>query len=100
MAIRDGQRLRITAYDDSGTEVGFRVRVVTLTDGRSGCAPPRELVRLVERDPRVRVEGSDAARAEVVRSGRAFAEVHGRLRRIRWFPHRPHAGPVLLIRPE
>jgi hypothetical protein len=98
MAIRDGRRLRITAYDESGAEVGFRVRVVTLADGRLACSAPEHLVRLVERDRRVGVEGAGTGTAEVLRSGRTFAEVHGRLRRVRRLRLRPSTAPVLLIR--
>ena len=99
MAIGDGRRLRITAYDASGAEVAFRVRVVTVTDGRLGCAAPGDLVGLVEHDPRVRLEEVGEMTAEVLRSGRFFAEVHGRLRAARRVPRRTETGPVLLMRP-
>jgi hypothetical protein len=100
MASGDERRLRITAHDDSGAEVAFRVWVVTVSDGRLGCRAADELVRLVERDPRVDVEGAARGTAVVVRSGRLYAEVHGRLRRARRLPGRASSGPVLLIRPE
>ncbi|HWM73037.1 MAG TPA: hypothetical protein VNQ53_04815 [Nocardioides sp.] len=99
MAIGDGQRLRITAYDGSGAEVAFRVRVVRVGDGRLGCAAPRDLTRLVEHDPRVRLEEVGELTADVLRSGRVFAEVHGRLRAARRLPGRTESGPVLLMLP-
>ena len=94
------RRLRITAYDGSGAEVAFRVRVVAVGDGRMGCCPSADLERLVEEDPRVQLEGAGPRAAEVLRSGRLFAEIHGRLRRARRLPGRHSSGPVLLIRPE
>ena len=99
MATGDGERLRITAYDASGAEVEFRVRVVTIGDGRLGCEAPHDLVGLVEQDPRVRLEEVGEMTAAVVRSGRAFAEVHGRLRAARRLPRRTQSGPVLLMQP-
>jgi len=100
MATGDGERLRITAYDASGAEVEFRVRVVTLGDGRLGCAAPGDLMGLVEQNTRVRLDEVGAMTAAVVRSGRAFAEVHGRLLAARRLPRRTQLGPVLLMRPE
>lgn len=100
MAIGDGRRRRIAAYDDSGAEVQFRVRVVTIDDGRLGCRAPADLTRLVERDPRVRLEDLGTGTAEVVRSGRTFAEVHGRLRPLRRLPIPASHRPVVLIRPD
>ncbi len=101
MAIGDGRRRRITAYDDSGAEVEFRMRLVTMGDGRLGCRAPAELARLVERDPHVRVEELGSGTAEVLRSGRTFAEVHGRLRdRVGRLSRRPRTTPVVLIRPD
>jgi len=99
MTIGDGRRLRITAYDGSGAEVAFRVRVVTVGDGRLGCAASRDLTRLVEHDPRVRLEEEGELTADVLRSGRVFAEVHGRLRAARRLPRGTESGPVLLMRP-
>ena len=99
MAIGDVRRLRITAYDGSGGEVAFRVQVVTVHDGRLGCAAPPDLARLAEHDPRVRVEEVGELTADVLRSGRLFAEVHGRLRAGHRLPRRAHTGPVLLMRP-
>lgn len=95
MAVGGGQRLRITAYDDSGDAVGFRVRAVRVRDGRLGCCAPAELVRLVERDPRVAIEGVGPGTAAVARSGRSHAEVHGLLRRLR-----TTRGPVVLVEPD
>jgi hypothetical protein len=99
MAIGDVRRLRITAFDGSGGEVAFRVPVVTVHDGRLGCAASPDLARLAEHEPRVRVEGVGEVTADVLRSGRLFAEVHGRLRARRRRPRRAPAGPVLLMRP-
>ena len=99
MAIGDVRRLRITAFDGSGGEVAFRVPVVTVHDGRLGCAAPPDLARLAEHDPRVLVEGVGELTADVLRSGRLFAEVHGRLRAGRRLMRRAPAGPVLLMRP-
>ena len=97
MEIADGTRLRITAHAGAG-ETGFRVRVVIIGDGRLGCCVTDALARLVERDPLVRVEGVDGGSATVVRSGRLYAEVQGRLRAARRLPGRTPGGPVLLIR--
>ena len=99
MAIGDVRRLRITAFDGSGGEVAFRVHVATIHDGRLGCAAPPDLARLAEHDPRVRVEGIGELTADVLRSGRLFAEVHGRLLARRRLPRRAPTGPVLLMRP-
>ena len=96
MEIADGARLRITAYHGSG-ETAARARVVTTGDGRLGCSVAERFARLVERDPRVRVEGEAVVDATVVRSGRLHAEVHGRLRAARRLPGRAPAEPVLLI---
>jgi hypothetical protein len=79
---------------------GQEVRTVTLHDGRLGCAATPDILRLVKIDPRVRLDDGRTATAEVVRSGRLHAEVHGRLRRARRLPSRTPPGPVLLIRPE
>jgi hypothetical protein len=98
MVVGDLRRLRITAYDDSGAEVVFRVRLVTIADGRLGCSAPEELVGLVDRDPRVQVEGAGTGTAEVLRSGRTFAEVHGRLRWVRRLPIPASREPVVLVR--
>jgi hypothetical protein len=100
MAVGDVRRLQVTAYDDSGAEVAFRVRVATIADGRLGCSAPEELTRLVEHDPRVQVEGAGTGTAEVLRSGRTFAEVHGRLRWVRRLPIPASRGPVVLVRPD
>ena len=81
MALSGTRQLRLTAYNAAGAEVVFPLRMVTLDDGRLGCSATPDLIRLVHRDPRVRLEEDRAATAEVLRSGRAFAEVHGRLRR-------------------
>jgi hypothetical protein len=97
MASGDQRRLRVTAYDDSGAEVAFRVWVVPVSDGRLGCRATDELTRLVEHDPRIEVEGAGVRSAAVVRSGRLHDEVHGRLRRVRRLPRRAGSGPVLLI---
>ncbi len=99
MTFGDGSRLRIAAQDGSG-EASFRVRVVTIADGRLGCVVPDRLARLVERDPRGRLEDGGPVSATVVRSGRLFAEVHGRLRAARRLPSRDHDGPVLLVERE
>ena len=99
MASGDVRRLRITAYDGSGGEVAFRVQVVTVHDGRLGCAAPPELARLAEHDPRVQVEEVGELTADVLRSGRLFAEVHGRLRSWLRLSRRAPTGPVLLMRP-
>lgn len=88
--------MQIGAYDAAGAEVGFEVRMATLGDGRLGCPADPDLIRLVAHAPRVRVDGRTGT-AEVVRSGRAFTEVHGRLRRGRRLPSRTPPGPVLLI---
>ncbi len=90
--------MEIGAYDAAGTEVVNQVRMVRLEDGRLGCAAPPALARLVHANPRVRVEDGRTGTAEVLRSGRTFGEVHGRLRRARLFPSRTAPGPVLLIR--
>jgi hypothetical protein len=100
MAGEDVRRLRITAYDGTGAEVAFRVRVVTVGDGRMGCCASADLERLVEGDPRVHLEGVGPGAAEVLRSGRLFAEIHGRLRRARRLPTLASNEPVLVIRPE
>ncbi|HET9422294.1 MAG TPA: hypothetical protein VFO49_14240 [Nocardioides sp.] len=99
MAIGDVRRLRITAHDGSGGEVAFRVQVVTLHDGRLGCAAPPDLARLAELDPRVRLEEIGELTADVLRSGRLYGEVHGRLRARQRLPRRAQTGPVLLMRP-
>lgn len=92
--------MEIGAYDAAGIEVAFQVRTVPLDDGRLGCVATPDLMRLVERDPRVRLEAGRTGTAQVLRSGRTLAEVHGRLRRARPLPTRASSGPVLLIRPE
>ena len=79
---------------------GLRVRTVTLDDGRVGCAATPEILRVVNSDPGVRLDDGRTGTAEVLRSGRLHAEVHGRLRRSRRLPGRTPPGPVLLIRPE
>ena len=100
MEIGDGTRLRLTAYNAAGAEVECQVRMVTLDDGRLGCLATPDMARLVHANARVRVEDGRTGTAEVLRSGRAFAEVHGRLRRSRLLPSRTPPGPVLLIRIE
>ena len=100
MANGDVRRLRITGYDGAGAEGGFRVRVVTVHDGRLGCSVPPDVARLVEHDPRVRLEALGEFTADVLRSGRLFAEVHGRLRAARRLPRRTQSGPVLLMHPQ
>ena len=97
MASGGVRRLRVTATGPGGA-VAFRVRVVTLTDGRLGCTAPDALVRLVEQDPEVDVEQHGGHVAEVLRSGRAHAEVHGRLRRARLLPLDRSQAPVLVMR--
>ncbi len=79
---------------------GLQVRTVTLADGRLGCAATPDLVRAILSDPRVRLDDGRTATAEVLRSGRLHAEVHGRLHRRRFLPTRAQPGPVLLIQPE
>lgn len=78
----------------------MRVRTVTLDDGRLGCAATPDVVRVINSDPRVRLDDGRTGTAEVLRSGRLHAEVHGRLRKSRLLPSRTPPGPVLLIRPE
>jgi hypothetical protein len=79
---------------------GLQVRTVTLDDGRVGCAATPEILRVIKSDPGVRLDDGRTGTAEVLRSGRLHAEVHGRLRRARRLPSRTPSGPVLLIRPE
>ncbi len=79
---------------------GSQVRTVTLDDGRLGCAATPDMVRAINSDPRIRLDDGRTGTAEVLRSGRLHAEVHGRLRKSRFLPTRTTPGPVLLIRPE
>jgi hypothetical protein len=79
---------------------GSQVRTVTLDDGRLGCAATPDIVRMINSDPQVRLDDGRSATAEVLRSGRLHAEVHGRLRKARLLPTRTTSGAVLLIRPE
>lgn len=79
---------------------GSQVRTVTLDDGRLGCAAKPDMVRAINSDPRIRLDDGRTGTAEVLRSGRLHAEVHGRLRKSRFLPTRTTPGPVLLIRPE
>jgi hypothetical protein len=79
---------------------GSQVRTVDLDDGRLGCVATPEMVRAIKNDPHVRLDDGRIGTAEVLRSGRLHAEVHGRLRKSRFLPTRTAPGPVLLIRPE
>ncbi len=79
---------------------GQQVRTVTLADGRLGCAATPEILRVINSDPRVRLDDGRTGRAEVLRSGRTHSEVHGRLRKAQLPFARASEGPVLLIRPE
>ncbi len=77
---------------------GSQVRTVTLDDGRLGCAATPDIVRVINSNPLVRLDDGRTGKAEVLRSGRLHAEVHGRLRKGRLLPTRTASGPVLLIR--
>ena len=99
MASGDIRRLGLVGFDRAGDEVAFQARLVPLDDARWGAEAPADLVDLVERDPRVRLEDGTTWTARVLRSGRTFAEVHGRLRRSRRWPGRSAKGPVLVLRP-
>jgi hypothetical protein len=102
MATEELRRLVLRSYDDSGAPVDTTVRVVQVSDGRWGCLADQALAARVDRDPRVSMledAATTAGVAVVVRSGRWYDEVHGRLRQ-RWQPLRPSHAPVLLIRPE
>jgi len=79
---------------------GSHVRTVSLDDGRVGCEATPDIVRVINRDPHVRLDDGRRGTAEVLRSGRLHAEVHGRLRKSRFLPTRTSPGPVLVIRPE
>ena len=92
--------MEIGAHNAAGAEVVFQVRAVTLDDGRLGCVATPDIVRVVNSDPRVRLAEGRTGTAEVLRSGRLHAEVHGRLRKSRLLPTRMSPEPVLLIRPE
>jgi hypothetical protein len=103
MATDELRRLVLRSNDGSGAPVDAKVRVVPVSDGRAGCRADDELAERVDNDPRVSlVEGEATTRgtAVVVRSGRLYDEVHGRLRRARHLPVRTSSGPVLLIRLE
>jgi hypothetical protein len=99
MAIGDVRRLGLVGFDRAGDEVGFRIRMVALEGDRWGAEAPGDLVVMVERDPRVRLEDGTTWTAAVLRSGRTYAEVHGRLRGSRRWPGRGTRGPVLVLRP-
>lgn len=101
MATGDLRRHVLRSYDGSGAPVESRVRVVLVSDGRSGCRVDEALAERVDNDPRVSlVEGEVTTRgnAVVVRSGRLHDEVHGRLRRASRLARRAYGEPVVLIR--
>jgi len=100
MTIGDIRRLGLVGYGRSGEEVAFQARMVALGEERWGAEAPGDLVEVVERDPRVRLEDGTTWTARVLRSGRLFAEVHGRLRRRRRLPSRGTRGPVVVIERE
>jgi len=100
MAIGDIRRLGLVGFDRAGDEVAVQARMVALDDARWGAEAPAELVAILERDPRVRLEDGTTWTAQVLRSGRTYAEVHGRLRRSRRWPGRGVKGPVLVLRPD
>lgn len=92
--------LVLRSYDETGAPVETEVRVVPVTDGRLGCRADEALETRVDRDPRVTLvedAGATDATAVVVRSGRLYDEVHGRLRRARRWFRRTSRGAVLLI---
>jgi hypothetical protein len=97
MEVGDIRRLRLVGYDRAGDEVEFHVRLVTLDEGCWAGTAPGDLLDMVARDSRVRLEDGTTGTAQVLSSGRTYAEVHGRLRRSRRLPTREPAGPVLLI---
>jgi hypothetical protein len=103
MPAGDPRSLVLRSYDETGAPVETRARVVTVSDGRLGCLADETLATRVDRDPRVSLVEDDAvsdAVASVVRSGRLYDEVHGRLRRARRWLRRTPGGPVLLVRPK
>ncbi len=100
MAIGDIRRLGLVGHARSGEEATFQVRLVALAGDRWGAEAPGELAEAVERDPRVRLDDGTTWTGRVLRSGRTYAEVHGRLHRSRLRPGRRARGPVLVIEPE
>jgi len=91
------RQVRVVAWDRRGDEVGFQLRLVPLGERRWGAEAPDDLVDVVERDPRVRLEDGTAGAARVLRSGRTHAEVHGRLHPRRGARLREPRGPVVVI---
>ena|SRR6476619_2315342 len=94
MAISDEKYISFTTFRRSGDPVSTPVWVVPVSDGRIGfwTAMGSGKTKRLRNDPRVLVQASDvrgraragtqalSGAAEMVRSGRLFDEVHGRVR--------------------